>query len=107
MDLRLAAKVITVNTLIASQFIYKLSCLDSPSDEHYKKYKSVVRDNLCNGKTPKIAYDTLISSPKTGGLKLVHLSKKDSAMKIQWIKHIKNNEAVAELPSYFLPAVVM
>ena len=44
---------------MASQFVYKLSCLDSPNDEHYKNFKAAVRDYIWNGKTSKIAYDTL------------------------------------------------
>ncbi len=38
-NLSLAGKVITANTLMSSQFIYKLSCLESPSVNHYEKYK--------------------------------------------------------------------
>ncbi len=102
-NLSLAGKIITANSLMSSLFVFKLSCLDSPSDTQYEKYKEVIRDYIWDGKTPKIAYSTLISPRNQGGLKLVDLQKKDSALKIQWIKRLSKNENLAALAYYFLP----
>ncbi len=76
-NLSLAGKVITINTLMASQFIYKLSCLNSPTDDQYKEYKQVIRTYLWDEKSAKIAYDILACSPEHGGFKLIDLKKKD------------------------------
>ncbi len=104
-NLSLAGKVITINTLMASQFIYKLSCMDSPTEEQYKEYKSITRNYLWDEKSSKIAYDTLTCSQEHGGFKLIDLKKKDSALKIQWIKRIAENKKLASLAYYFLPGL--
>ena len=75
--LSLAGKVITINTLMASQFVYKLSCLNSPTEDQHKEYKARTREYLWDEKAPKIAYDTLTSSIEHGGFKLIDLKKKD------------------------------
>ncbi len=40
-----------------------------------------------------------------GGLKLIDIRKKDYAIKIQWIKRIKENREIANLAYHFLPNV--
>ncbi len=104
-NLSLAGKVLTINTLMTSQFIYKLSCLNSPTEDQYKEYKQVIRTYLWDERSAKIAYDTLTCSSEHGGFKLIDLKKKDSALKIQWIKRIAENKKLATLAYYFLPGV--
>ena len=104
-NLSLAGKVITINTLMSSQLIYKLSCMESPTEEHYKKYKLTTRNYPWDGKNAKIAYNTLTCSIEHGGFKLVDLKKKDAALKIQWVKRITKNKKVAQLAYYFLPGL--
>ncbi len=103
--LSLAGKIITANTLMSSQFIYKLVCLESPSTAHYERYKKIIRNYIWEGKTAKIAYETLVAPPKDGGFKLIDLQKKDQALKIQWIRRLEKNEKLAALAYNFLPNV--
>ena len=104
-NLSLHGKIITVNVLMSSQFVYKLACLNSPTNDHYNQYKKTIRNFIWEGKNPKIAYSTLISSISEGGVKLVDLERKDKALKIQWIKRIKTNNSLANLAYYFLPDI--
>ena len=96
-------KISAFNALMSSQFVYKLSCIDSPKEDQYKRYKTTVRQYLWDKKTPKIAYDTLITSTSHGGYKLTDLQKKDNALKIQWIKRLKKNNTISNFAYYFLP----
>ncbi len=78
--------------------------LNSPTEEQFKEYKEVILDYIWNGKRPKISYDILIGKREQGGLKLCDLKMKDRALKIQWIKRIRNkNSSLSNLAYYFLP----
>ena len=70
-------------------FICKLSCLDSPNDAHYKKFKAMVRGSIWDGKASKIAYNTLTSSYTTWGFKLMDLEKKKIGYKISMDKKVQ------------------
>ncbi len=104
-NLSLCGKIITANVLMSSQFVYKLACLTSPTELQYNRYKKSIRHYIWNGKNPKISYNTLISSIPDGGMKLVDLEHKNNALKIQWIKRIKDNISLANLAYYFLPKI--
>ncbi len=90
---------------MSTQFVYKLACLTSPTEQHYTQYKKSMRKYIWEGKKPKIAYDTLISSVPDGGMKLVDLEHKDNALKIQWIKRIKKNDSLSNIAYHFLPKI--
>ena len=103
--LTIEGRVITVNILMSSQFVYKLACLDSPSDSLCDNYKKKITQYIWEGKSPKIAYNTLICSRPEGGLKLVDIKKKDKSMKIKWISRLKHSESLASIAYYFLPDI--
>ncbi len=103
--LSLYGKIITINVLMSSQFVYKLACLSSPTKVQYDRYKNCVKNFIWEGKPSKIAYDTLVSCRTDGGMKLVDLEHKDNALKIQWIKRIKSNGSLANLAYSFLPKI--
>ena len=85
-SLSLLGRILIVNTLLIPTFVYRLQVLQSPSKEIYKEFKRIVRQFLWDNKGAKISYDRLILSYKSGGLKLMDLEMKDTALKTKWIQ---------------------
>ena len=59
-DLTLWGKVQVCNTLILSQFWYKLQVLPTPSSTFLKTIKKMLRDFIWNKKIARISYAQLI-----------------------------------------------
>ena len=75
-------KIQVINSLIASQFVYKMSCLPSPTQEMFRRINKLIREFLWDGKSAKIAYNTLIREIEEGGLKLCDIVSKDKPLKL-------------------------
>ena len=84
-SLTIPGKIVIINFLISSLLIYKFMSLPSPSKEFFSEYKRMIIDFLWSKKTPKICYNKLVQSYKSGGLKLVDLALKDRALKASWV----------------------
>ena len=82
----LLGRVAVVNTLIIPNFIYRLSVIRTPTREQFNQYKKIIVEFLWESKKPKIAYKRLIRNYEQGGIKLVDLETKDTAMKVKWIQ---------------------
>ena len=83
-NLSLIGKVQVVNTLVASQFVYKMMVLPTIPRIVVKRVDNIVRDFLWNSKKAKITYASLQNSKKDGGLGLVNLQAKDKSLKATW-----------------------
>ena len=77
-------KVQVVNALIGSLFVYKMMVLPSIPKNLVKCFDNQVREFLWNKKKAKIAYSILQNPKSQGGLALVNLTKKDTALKATW-----------------------
>ena len=75
--LTVIGKILVVNTLLVSQFVHKLLCLYSPSEEVLNKFHRIITQFIWSKKSSKIKYDKLIQNYENGGLKLVDLKIKD------------------------------
>lgn len=82
--LKLKGKVIVVNSLLMSKFVYVLNVLDMP-EWVTKEVKQLVSDFLWGGKGVKIAHQTLIGEYSDGGLKLIDLNIKKKAIRIKTV----------------------
>ena len=85
-SLTLAGRVLVVNTLAASLAMQKFTCLPTPDDTIFKKFKDLVINFIWKAKRPKIAYNTLIQDTVKGSLKLVDFKSKEQSLKVTWIK---------------------
>ena len=81
-SLSLIGKVLIVNVLCISQFLYKFQCLPSPSKSVVDKFQKIIRSFIWSGRKPKISLNRLQQDFEHGGLKLVDLKIKDKSMKI-------------------------
>lgn len=84
-NLTLMGKVLVVNTLIASLFVYKMQVLPNLTQQYIENVCSIVRSFIWNSKKAKITDKLLTVDKKYGGLRLVNLTHRQNALKIQWI----------------------
>ena len=96
-NLSLIGKVLIVNMLIGSLFVYKMSVLPTISPEIVQKMNRMIHAFLWNGKKAKISLEVLQCNKTDGGLGLVNLKKKDQALKISWVKSIKSDTFLSKL----------
>ena len=96
-QLSLYGKIITINTLVASQFVYKMNVLPSISDQFIKKMEKLCEEFIWNGRRPKIPLKKLQNTKELGGLNLVNLRTKDNSLKVVWIKYLQNEPFLAEM----------
>ena len=90
--LSLMAKILVVNTLMGSLFVYKMTILPDLSDEQVRKINEIIQDFIWAGKRPKIPLKVLQSHRKEGGLKLFDVRKKQDSLKLQWIHKLQKDK---------------
>ena len=105
-NLSLMGKVLLINTLMASHFIYKMTVLPAMSYKLIKQFESIFNDFLWNGKKAKIPLYILKANLGSGGAKLINLAARDSAIKITWIKILDSDPKCANLAYSFLSPVL-
>ena len=100
-SLTLIGKVLIVNTLIASLFVYTMQVLEDPSDQFYIKFDKIIHNFLWKGKKAKISTGLLKNSIENGGLKLCDLKTKNQSLKLAWI--FRNEDHVVNSMQALMP----
>ena len=95
--LSLIAKIQVVNTLVASLFVYKMMVLPAMPRNIEKCIDNIIREFIWNGKKAKIAYRILQNPKKQGGLNLVNLRHKDTALKATWPQILSQEDDYSSL----------
>ena len=90
--LSLFGKILVINSLVASQLVYRLAVLPPISNRILEKIKSLFVNFVWQGGKPKINWKVLTGLKKDRGAGLVDVSKKDHALKLAWIFHCKNDQ---------------
>lgn len=85
-------KILVVNTLCNSQFVYRLQCLPTPSRDFFDTYDKLIKHFIWDNKKAKIKFDRLTASYKEGGLQLRKLKYVDTSLKIAKMQTIKENK---------------
>ena len=83
-SMSLIGKVLIVNSLIMSLFVYKMQVLPRMNEGLIKQLYSAIDKFLWNGAKPKISNISLRKKSKQGGIKLVDFVVKDKALKSTW-----------------------
>lgn len=86
----LFGKVILVNSLIASLYVYKMQVLPNMENSQIKAIERTISAFIWNEKRPKISMSILQKDKTQGGLRLVNFTARQQAIKIQWITKIVN-----------------
>ena len=84
-NLTLYGKVLVVNTLIGSLFVYKMSTMLNMTDRQINTVEGVIREYIWTGKKPKISFELLKKNKIHGGLRLVDLKAKQNALKCGYL----------------------
>lgn len=90
-NLTLSGRVLVVNSLVASLSVYKMSVLGNVPYTLIEKFETIVSNFIWKGKRPKNPLKLLQLPREQGGLRLVHLFKKQLALKAQWVKLIQSD----------------
>ena len=81
--LTLMGKVIMLNSLIGSLFVYKMNVLRTIPKSHMDSLNECLRKYPWDDGTAKVALDILTASKSQAGLKPFDIKKKDQSLKIQ------------------------
>ena len=87
-QLSLMGKVLLINTLMGSLFIYALTVLPLISTSQNGEIEKVICDFLWNGKRNKIPLEILYRNKEEGGLKLVNVRDRQRSLRVSWIREI-------------------
>ena len=87
----LMGKVLIVNSLIGSLFVYKMSVMITLSDAQIKAIEKKITAFLWNGRRARISLVTLQKDKTQGGLRLVDLRAKQNTVMIKWIFSIEKD----------------
>ena len=87
-QLTLMGKVLVVNALMGSLFVYKMQVLPNLTKSQLKSIDSIIKKFLWGKGRPKIPLKVLRNPKKYGGLKLVDLEARQTALKVSWVQRI-------------------
>ena len=94
-NLGLHSKVMVINSLVGSLFVYKMSVLPKIPVKFVKRFEKICNMFLWNGRQPKIPIHKLQNHKNAGGLSLVNLDIKDNALKAAWVPYLVQDDFVA------------
>ena len=81
-DLSLFGKILVLNSLIGSLFVYRMTVMESIPNTYYKTLKEIFTRFLWGKSIPKVKWETLIALKEEGGAGLVNLIKKEESLKM-------------------------
>lgn len=96
-NLSLSGKVLVVNSLIASLFVYKMSVLPNVPYVFIEQFQKVIAKYLAGNSHLRISLSMLELPKEKGGLRLVNLFKRQMALKAQWVVTIRDNHRWANI----------
>ena len=88
-QLSLTGKVLVINTLCESLFVYKMSVLPDITADILQRIDKIINNYLWKGKSARISKDTLRLSKSKGGLRLFNPPLKQMSLKMSWLPKIK------------------
>ena len=94
-SLTLPGKVLVINTLIGSLFVYKLSIMSQLSETQIRTIENLLREFIWKGKKAKIALSTLQKLKDQGGLNLFNLRWKQTVLLISWVFSVDKDPFLA------------
>ena len=105
-NMTLIGKVVVVNSLMSSLFVYKMQILPVLDPQLIVEIENVILEFLWRGKKPKIPLVTLKLSKEDGGLGLVDIERKHAALLFTWINDCTRFDEIRNLAVYFLGPLV-
>ena len=104
--LTLIGKILTINTLIGSLFVYRMNVMLDLDKKQIGTINDMIMKYLGGEKRAKVSKDLLCKSREQGGLKLVDIECKQKALKIQWIYKMERDPFINECANVNLQPVL-
>ena len=101
-SMSLIGKVLIVNTMMASLYVYKMQVSTLIDDVYVGQIESIIEDFLWQGKKAKISLKILQGNHEDGGLGLVNIRTKHKALLFNWICDSISDNAISNLAIHFL-----
>ena len=101
-NMTLTGRVLIINNLMSSLFIYKLQILPVFSEDLVVEIENIFHDFLWKGKHEKIVLDTLYKNKEDGGLGLVNIKVTHQALLCNWATECFNIHPIMNLASTLL-----
>ena len=96
-NLSLLGKVLVINSLIGSLFVYKMTVLPAIPEKYIKSLNEIFNQFLWNHRRPKIPIEILQLPKFNGGAGLVSLKNKDISLKFGWVKNVLSDSFIEKL----------
>ena len=100
-SLPLIGKIVLINSLMGSLFVYKFQVLEDPSNNTIRLFNQLIHKFLWGDKKAKISTKILQAHKQNGGLALIDLKAKAAAQKIAWI--FREDEFTMNLLKFVIP----
>ena len=101
-NMSLSGKVVVINSLMSSLYVYKMQILPPMGTNQVEEVEQEWLRFLWKGKKPKISLNVMQKSKEEGGLGLVNIRKKHEALLIGWVKDCQQHDKIRNLATYFL-----
>ena len=83
-SMSLLGKVLIINSLIMSLFVYKMMVLPKMKNSLIKQLYLEIEKFIWNGAKPKVNTTMLCRAQEQGGVKLINYTAKDKSLKLTW-----------------------
>ena len=104
-NLTLMGKILIINTLMSSLYVYKMMVLANLTKHQISAIYQCFKNFMWNGKCSKIKLELLQMPKDYGGLKMVDIDIKQNAIKINWVPKICNRGDLEYAYGWLLPQI--
>ena len=85
-------KIAIIKSLLISKSTHILFSLPTPSDDTITSLENLIKNFIWKNKPPKFRLDILEATYRAGGLIMTNLKTSDTALKVSWLKRLKNED---------------
>ena len=89
--LTLTGKILLINALMSSLFVYKMYVFPTLSGQQIERFYNIISTFLWKGKKAKIPLKVLQNSKSSGGLNLVNVKNQQISIQLSWINKVNND----------------
>ena len=91
-NLSLFGKILIINSLVASLFVYKFTVLPTMPEKYRTQLEELFKKFIWNGGKQKIPLEILKGLKQDGGAGLVDLRKREESLKLQWVVKLEDSK---------------
>ena len=104
--LSLIGKVVVINMLISSLFVYQLAVMPLLTNEIIQQIYQIYQNFIWEDKKAKMKLKILMAHKQEGGLGLNDIEQKDKALKIKWVFRAQEEFKIQNLAMFYLNSLL-